>query len=144
MNLTSFLLRSLSEPFAIDAISYMYQRGEIDREEVRMLMKSAVKLLAKTEPGSKTERVVFKLDGYTNTSIGILKELFPKVKFIISTRYVVHIRTKIKKQLSKIYIISFSLFSQRHPTPSVKSFGKVFAIFKTGMYKMLGIGTSLV
>ena len=36
------MFRSLSEPFAFDSIAKLFQRGEIDREEVRSLLRSTV------------------------------------------------------------------------------------------------------
>ena len=42
--------------------------------------------MAKTESGSKIERVVMKLDMYTNNNVGMLRELFPDIRLIASTR----------------------------------------------------------
>ncbi len=38
----SDLFRSLSEPFCVDSISHMFQRGQISLENVRQLMRSTV------------------------------------------------------------------------------------------------------
>ena len=76
----------------------------IDDNEVRKRLSGrvAVRLLAATRPGSGVQRVLIKLNGYSNPFLGMYLELFPGVKMIRSTR---------------------------SPLPSLMSFRKITALF---------------
>ncbi len=103
--------RSLSEPFAISSLWLQYSTGYFDMEELRQQLRSVIRILTKTSPGSNLERVFIKLDGYGSAQLGVMKELFPDTIFVLSTR---------------------------HPLPSIKSFRKILFIFAAGLYGKSG------
>ena len=64
----------------------LFYHGAIDREELRQLLRSTVRLHAKTEPSSKCRRLFVKLHPSLNPHLDVLKELFPQAKLIYGTR----------------------------------------------------------
>ncbi len=104
--------RSLSEPYALDSIWFLFHNEEIDMEEVRQRLRATVRLLTKTTPDSANiERFFIKTNSFTSPLMGLLHELFPKAAFIASTR---------------------------HPVPSVISFRKLMAVFSVSLYDRTG------
>ncbi len=104
--------RSMSEPFALDTIAILYHRKYIDLEDLRQRFRGAIRLFARTQTDSKVERVFIKLNGYSNTFLGLVREDFPNAKMIKSSR---------------------------HPKPSLISYRKITAIFYISLHAKLGL-----
>ncbi len=80
-------IRVLSEPIATISIHELRMSGKVTVEESKRLLKSAIRLQCKIEPGSGVERIFFKLmlkHAHQMTDTG---ELFPQMKFFFNTRH---------------------------------------------------------
>ncbi len=78
--------RALGEPFSLVGICQMFLEGACDREQLRQLLRSSVRLQAKREPGSDCRRVFVKLHPSMNPHLDLLAELFPRARLVYCTR----------------------------------------------------------
>ncbi len=104
--------RSISEPHVVDSLWFLYHSKQISSEELRQNHRSSMRLLLKGDPDTRIDRFFLKFNSFTNPQLGMLKELFPRTKFIMSTR---------------------------HPSPSIKSMLKLMRVFSTSLYDKTGM-----
>ncbi len=104
--------RSISEPTALVTLYALYYWRTIDADDLRLRLRSAVRLLARTGPGSTTERVVIKLTQFSCPFLGELARLFPEARLIRSTRM---------------------------PAASIASYRRILELFDSRLYGRLGV-----
>ncbi len=104
--------RAMSEPNATCDIHGLRGSGKITPEESVRLLRSALRLLCKVEPGTDIERIFIKMAIDNAPQLGDIAILFPNFAY---------------------------LFNTRHPVPSIRSIKTVLEDNFGGLYHKLGI-----
>ncbi len=89
--------RTLSESNVFSSITQAYYWHGISEDEVRKRLRSAIHILAKTRNDSRVERVTFKVAETLVPWLGIVKELFPRIKMIKNTRHPINSVLSLRK-----------------------------------------------
>ncbi len=103
--------KSISEPPALACLWHLYFHGSIDRMQMEMLMRSALKFMLRPTP--EIERIFVKLDRDGNPQLGMIRKCLP--------------------------IRAVMIASTRHPKPSLKSFRKIVKSFTLQLYGKTGL-----
>ncbi len=104
--------RAMSEPNATCDIHVLRRAGKITPDESQRLLRSAIRLQCKVEPGTEIERIFMKLSGENAPQLGDIANLFPKFAYFFNTR---------------------------HPIASIRSLKTVFEDNSSGLYVILGM-----
>ncbi len=103
--------RSMSENWATCNLHDLMCADQLTLDEYRRLLKSAIRLHCKVEPGSGVERIFIKLTTMNAPMFGDIAKMFPEIKLIFNTR---------------------------HPLPSLKSMKQLIDTTLDSLYYKLG------
>jgi len=78
--------RVFAENQATNQAHYFYEEGEIGLSQLRMLQRSAFRLLFKVEPNADVGRIFLKLSNFNMSDIPLLREWFPDIRLLFNTR----------------------------------------------------------
>ncbi len=92
----------MSEPWAMCNIHNLRARGKITPEESKRLIRSAIRLHCKVEPGSGVQRIFMKMTPMNAPQFGDFGELFPKIHFFFNTRHPIPSLKSIKQVIDAI------------------------------------------
>ncbi len=104
--------RAMSEPTATCDIHGLRGSGKITPDESVKLLRSAMRLQCKVEPGTDIERIFIKMTIENSPHLGDIAKLFPNFAYFFNTR---------------------------HPVPSIRSLKTIFEDNFGGLYHKLGL-----
>ncbi len=79
--------RSMSEPWATVRLAERYNRGCYRWADYRRLVRSAMRLHCKVEPGTGIRRIVLKMAPMASVQVEMLAEMFPDFAIVFNTRH---------------------------------------------------------
>ncbi len=78
--------RVMSEPWVFNQAHQHYINGDISMSELRLLVRSTMRLLCKPENDTQTEHIIIKVCTLTCPIFPMLSEMFPDANYIFNTR----------------------------------------------------------